>query len=366
MVDEVREGSLAERNGVIEHTSPIINPVVRELSLAFESSEKTQVDKGVQLALEMLNNISLANRRKNFYSAMEPYLEKHDWLAEGSIAKDVSGRSKGVLEAVLSHYLLDPDKIRNDWLKGIPGDRMPELITENLFTIAQLERIRPGICNSLNNNFGISNFARYPQELLVEQYDAENKKDDMPYGVVINAKDDSSGSFYQRSKVYSHLFGQLRDRYRVRIWEIEDQYGFVHALNVSRNTYGQISFAIVGGHGEKDSIDFGGLTIKGAFGAFGMFDNKGISMEDAQRKGALALKRAFIKNPTIVLSSCSTGDLGGVGQEISKIGGKVIAPPVDTYPESIDPIFLEDGGIDLKVVYHGTKTNVYNMGEPQG
>lgn len=85
-----------------------------------------------------------------------------------------------------------------------------------------------------------------------------------------------------------------------------------------------------------------------------------------QRKGALAIKSAFIPKPTIVLSSCSTGDLGGVGQEISRIGGKVIAPPVDTYPESIDPIFLEDGRVDFKVAYHGTKANTYYMGKPVG
>ena len=46
----------------------------------------------------------------------------------------------------------------------------------------------------------------------------------------------------------------------------------------------------------------------------------------AQRAGQF-----FVDNPTIILSSCSTGAEGGIGQELSKrFGAKVIAPKEPT------------------------------------
>lgn len=70
-------------------------------------------------------------------------------------------------------------------------------------------------------------------------------------------------------------------------------------------------------------------------------------------------------HPTVILVSCNTGQLGGIGQELSKIGGTILAPDRTTNVESISPKISPDGTLVLHVSYHKAATKKYVNGQEQ-
>src|SRR5690606_15602593 len=76
---------------------------------------------------------------------------------------------------------------------------------------------------------------------------------------------------------------------------------------------------------------------------------------DAEKKGAKALKYAFSNNKaTVILLSCSTGQLGGIGEQVSKLredGVEVIAPTDTTNIGDIIVERSETGALHFQVEY---------------
>lgn len=261
---------------------------------------------------------------------------------------DYSGNTvKDIVRNFLSWRVgeANSEKIIENWqqawlIKNSHGDG--EALGRNLLSLYELEYKRPGIGQVLFEEFGISDFGRYPQELLIAQYDQRNKKDDVPYGMIINPVNDPNGAFYDNMETFQKLYSQIKDRYRIRVWEVKNLEELVHAINDSRHRYGPISFAIIGGHGTEEGINFGKT-----------FGNRNADLlkKDLQRKGADSMKLAFAQNPTIILNSCTTGALEGIGQGISKMGAKVIAPPEPISIMSIEPSIDLNGKIDFGVEY---------------
>lgn len=275
-----------------------------------------------------------------------------DNILKGIEDKEVA---KEVVKVIVSGYNINPEEAVKNWSMSTMKGYETFAAGMNLKTMVDLESQIPGICSVLYSEFGITDFARYPRSLLVAQYEDRDKKDSTPYGVIVFPKADWNEAFYKKANVLEELQDKLEGRYRIRAFEIGGVPELIGVLNRSRKKWGEISFAIIGGHGTPRSIRFG--VEDNARGT--------LKKEDVERQGASAVKTAFVESPTIILSSCSTGELGGIGQEISRIGGKVIAPQLPTHPESIDPIFLSDGKVDFRVKYNKTVSNEYSMGEPQ-
>lgn len=273
------------------------------------------------------------------------------------IAINTRSITKQVIERILNDYGINSGKVAEDWKLDSNSSRLlKHLIAKNLARLSDMEAQIPGIGSHLYSEFGITDFARYPKEMLIAQYEDKDKKDDIPYGVLVYPKDESGGSFHYDPLVLQNLYIKLKGRSRIRIFETGDTQGLVHILNDSRKRWGKISFGIIGGHGTRETIRLGDSDKKRSI----------LRKEEVERSGASAVKLAFVDNPSIILVSCSTGQLGGIGHELSKIGAKVIAPPTPTHPESIDPVFLEDGGVDFKVKFSGTQSNTYSLGEYKG
>lgn len=294
----------------------------------------------------------------NFFNALR---EGPRWDYSGDMIK-------GIIRGFLSDQIgeVNSEKMIENWRQAWPikGYEEGEALGRNLLSLYELECERPGIGKVLFEQFGISDFARYPQELLVAQYDEGNKKDDLPYGIIINPINDNNGSdsgaFYGNVETFQKLHSQIKGRYRIRVWEIKNLVELVHAVNDSRHRYGPISFAIIGGHGTAETIQFGEekSILKPALG-FGILRKK-----DIDREGASAVRVAFTKNPTIILNSCTTGALGGIGQEISKMGAKVIAPSQPISIMNIEPSIGLSGKIDFRVEYreNSLSPQVYKEG----
>lgn len=224
-------------------------------------------------------------------------------------------------------------EIRGLRLRGIP---------ENLPTAIQIESQRPGIIKVLSQEFGVKNFGRYPQELLVKQYDERDDKS-KPYGVVLYPRSDWNGAFLANQQVFGELSNQLDGKSNIRVVEAESKYDIARALINFRKRYPahKISFAIVGGHGTKDSILFGGTDQKHL-----------LHVQDLLGKGVRRTSEFFDSNPSIILVSCSTGTEGGIGQQLSEMmGAKVIAPEIPTNISSINSTIDSEGKVTFTVKY---------------
>lgn len=210
----------------------------------------------------------------------------------------------------------------------------------NIRVIEILERKEPGIVKSLRDNYGIVNFARYPQDLLLKQYrEKENNK--TPYGVLIYPLTDWNGAFSEGSAITS-LLPQLGDNFMLRAAEAGGRYSLAKTLRRMYKEHGKITFAIIGGHGNPYSVQFGSPESYNF-----------LSIQDLWGEGAAKMEEVFSKDPTIILESCSTGRLtGGIAATLSILyGATVIAPNVDTSIRSINVQMDENGKPVFDVAY---------------
>ncbi len=77
---------------------------------------------------------------------------------------------------------------------------------------------------------------------------------------------------------------------------------------------------ILGGHGTERSIAFGGSN-----------ERHTLRIEDLLGRGVRKTGGFFEDEPTIILTSCSTGADAGIAQRLSRtFGAKVIAPKIPT------------------------------------
>ena len=234
-----------------------------------------------------------------------------------------------------------------------------ETIRKNLERMADLEKERPGCVRVLREEFGIENFARYPKELLVDQYDTKDDQS-LPYGIVINPKADNNGAFAGKEDggAIGTVWGTLQGKYRLRVFEAGSKFGIAKILLQTEQRYQKhggekISFALIGGHGEPDHIEFGG----------GM-NEEILTATDLGGSAAARTKNRFFKeNPTLVLSSCSTGKEGGIGQKLSEVlGARVIGPDVPTPLPSVSVSLDANGKPVFDATYYKAESMRYDSG----
>jgi len=230
-----------------------------------------------------------------------------------------------ILKADLEKYQLDSEDLLAGWAASDNHHEIP--IGNNLNTIIEIEKLRPGIAKTIGSEFGIRDFGRYPSQLLVAQYDEINNMV-KPYGIILYPYTDHNGAFYGDLITFLNLYDQISNTHNLRIVECKSKQQAISVLNRLRKRYGKSDFAIIGGHGTANSIDLG---------------EDSISLEDILRKGFEAASLIFNDSPTIILSSCSTGATQGIGQEISgKLNCTIIAPDKPTSISSISVVQGQD------------------------
>ena len=227
-----------------------------------------------------------------------------------------------ILNKKLAATGLDIQDLRTWWARGHQGDPI-EFIKNNIEAIEKLEVSKPGITKFLNTQYGVRDFSRYPQEVLIRIYEQREEKT-VPYGLIIFPKDDWNGAFNHKQKIFKDLAQQLQQfGYSLRIIECESKRDLARRIIKVNKLYGQASFAIVGGHGTENSIAFGNFYSDNL--------NSKLSKEDLLGRGVGRGSKFFIPNPSIILSSCSTGKNEGIGQRLSEVyNARVIAPDIPT------------------------------------
>lgn len=186
--------------------------------------------------------------------------------------------------------------------------------------IEALEKENPGIILTLNREFGIFDFGRYPAELLRRQYESRNDAS-VPYGVIFYPQADHNSAFYRQKEIFDKLFRRLAGRYELRVCEGSGKLDMIRLFHRLDRKYGakhKISFVVVGGHGTKETIQFGGQSEAHTLKLADFLD----------KRHPIRERRIFFEpSPTIILNSCSTGIEGGIGQQLADVlGATVIAP----------------------------------------
>ncbi len=209
-----------------------------------------------------------------------------------------------------------------------PGISTEDFIANNIATMFALEKVRPGICKTLFDEFGIADFERYPEEALVAQYD--NRDKDMPYGVSIDAREDHNGALgSDNDRIRRKLYADLAALgYGLRIYEADGR-DVLKSLHAATKRYGdknKISFALIHQHGSEDAIGEGsGQAVTKT--------HVRRALEHADNRRVREVRDYFVENPTLILASCSTAPIGEIFKEF---GFNVIAPQIPTALRKLD------------------------------
>lgn len=257
------------------------------------------------------------------------------------------------MEAVrisLTAYKLPDRDITSAWVKTNyeVNKSSYSVIERNLLAVFRLETKRPGICRFLFKEFGIADFARYPQDLLIRQQE-EFESCEHPYGVIITPREDPNGAEYQYVEMYDELYHATEGKFSLRVFECGSRIDVARALLRCEKRYNppdgsghRISLAFIAGHGDGNDIFLGQ----------GSEERDRLRPEDLVGKGVKRAGGFFEDDATIILGACQSGRREGIGQRLSKLYGlKVIAPRLDTSMSRIDAINKPDGSWIFQVRY---------------
>ena len=273
-------------------------------------------------------------------------------------------------------------------LAKIHGPSHQYAYEKNLKALYDLKQVSPEAPKELHERFGITHFGRYDKKMLQRQY--EERESQVPYGIVIYPEADRNGAFFQNSSQLAQaclklLMGGLE----TRIVEAGSQKELARRLSRMHKKYSlaghKFAFAIVAGHGSKNSIALGNdrmpsppplpdseksreeyekeleiwrtskPTDAGSFVSDDLLAGKGINR---------ALEEWFEKDAPKVLISCSTGVEGGIAERVSaQTSGEVTAPEIPTNVKKIEVTFDEKGRPKFSVEYHGSNTARYVAGK---
>lgn len=302
--------------------------------------------------------ILFANKELLFEKALDQKHSSHKWGSMFQI-EAIPGYEEE-LEKYLKNQVeklgLNLREFEAAWAQAGKEEDQKDHRLYNIFQLLRLDRRLPGSAMELFHRFGIADFARYPLDVLIEQY--ENRDiTDRPYGIMLYPRSDWNGAFYSEEELIAEFHQSLQGSYELRIIECESKWDIGKSLFALDKAYAQaedghkIAFAVVCGHGNREVIDFGGKE-----------ERHRLHISDLGGTGIGRSTMFFEENPTLVIFSCTTGTEGGVGQELSKaMHATVIAPDGVTSPQSIE-LNKETGSFDVQYkMYAGTRK--YKNGE---
>lgn len=381
------KGYVTAKNFPTEEIEPLTNTILQNMDVLKASLLSDRTTEGAWLQLQELSKMQYLSTdihkqadaimgafTKRYLSVMETtpdilHNPNFNLKATAQALQRLSNSDQeserntvlNVLNGEIQSWGLDPNTILKAWTEGHSTDRgLRGLagILENLPAAIYLESQKPGILKTLSEEFGVKNFGRYPAELLIAQYD-EKDNTDKPYGVVLYPYSDWNGAFFQNKNPLREFYADVKDKYSIRVLEAGSKYDIARGLLNLKRRYGaqhKISFAVIGGHGTKNSILFGGED-----------ERHTLMSQDLQGKGVRKTSEFFEPQPNIVLVSCSTGTNEGIGQQLSEMmGAKVTAPEIPTNIKTLRATIDQNGKLlfDVKYQDEGTEKS-YLAGAPQ-
>ncbi len=219
-----------------------------------------------------------------------------------------------------------------------------EVLSKNLYALHKLYEYSPFAARDLAEEFNILSFGRYPVELLIRQHQ-ERDNEELPYGIALMPRADNNGAFYKQGQMLIKLSEELNN-HTVGLRIIESQsivrtYGLLSKLNTryGNNGRNKILFAVISGHGLKNSIRFG---ISGAKRArhlrsgilTDINQSSFLNTADTEQpplnriaQGGQTVSSFFIDRPSVALAACLTGQEGGIAEDLSNSYNAIVSGP---------------------------------------
>lgn len=301
----------------------------RDINKTYEVSSKKQIlyRRYVDRLLEMRKDENINNTRSFINTFHDTELHTDPRIFEIKKQEAYARYSEKI--PVLNGFGLDGAALFDRWMAAEPWTSYA--VNRNIQAIESLERKRPGIALFLHKEYGITHFRRYPEELLLTNYDHHDDRQSS-YGVVVVADSDYSGAMSIPAQLID-LARKTRGQHLVRAVEVASRFDLARKLVGLENRHGKIAFVVGGAHGDPQGMDLG----KGR--------GKTLLAKNIQSM-ANSWRSLFVENPDFILHSCSTGEEGGIGQNISsRLDATVTAPWGSA---SVHSISFEDGKLSAK------------------
>lgn len=194
----------------------------------------------------------------------------------------------------------------------------------------EMETRAPGAIKVLAEEFGLRTLARYPVEVLINQF--ENREVHSPYGVAVYPRTDHNGAFYKTGPLLQQMQEDLTVHgHLLRIIECGEKTeinqrlkGLDHRYSEDRGATGdghKLEFLMLAAHGDPEAICLG---VKWNVGK--------LEIPDVAGEQGASLASYLTPNGTILFNSCSTGQTGGIAHILSYSLplGEVWAPRAET------------------------------------
>lgn len=260
-----------------------------------------------------------------------------------------------IAAGVAREFGIDFFTLKESWKLSCKPEKFNQTYLENFRYMVELEARAPGSIKYLYENYGIIDYSRYPMHLLIKQY--KTRDTDLPYGLVLYPRNDHNGAFYKNANSFNNLNHQLGQHFVIRFAEASSKRDVAKTLIKLNRKYGpkhKISFAIIGGHGTQNSIQFGGEDNSHSLYLSNLTSDKN---NPRQGRGIKRVNAFFEPHPTIILNSCSTGTKVGIGQKLSEVlDAEVVAPNIPTSIDNLSAQKKLNGGYSIYVEYHNTSS----------
>lgn len=275
-------------------------------------------------------------------------------LTSASILKSESVQLTA--EAV-SPYGLNSRQLIKAWIRSTPEALWTESIPCQIDAIRSLEAQQPGICSELMTQFGIRNFARYPQPLLIQQ-SKESSDTITPYGLAVFGVDDWNAHLFTQAQRYQQLRDQLNPYSLLRIYEVDNKITLAKTILRAHQRYGAASFGIIAAHCGTNGVQLGFDDHT---------DRRYFSRRDFNNHYQLISRVAdcFKKDTALIIDGCRAGRLGGICRELSTLGFMVTGSLwKNTYVRSFNPFMDKNGNIRFDAKFFRSPQASYHWGAP--
>lgn len=230
----------------------------------------------------------------------------------------------------------------------------------NIVAIEELEKQESGICARLYNQFGITSFGRYPQDLLVSQDYQSRDKNFLTYGLILYpGADNPSPAYYQDHKLLRDFQKSITNFGIIPfVFEFNTKQELVkHLSRFKRGAKNKANFVLVGGHGSEAGELFFGRELSSRS------QEHRLTPEDTRDPRFETTLSSFLKDhATVIFHSCFAGKTGGLGQQVSKLGYDVIGPDRETHLSQVTAHATEEG-VKFAADYGYAKTLHYEDGK---
>lgn len=220
---------------------------------------------------------------------------------------------------------------------------------EHVRRLIELEEEAPGSTKYLMEYYNIHCFSWYPKELLINQYKNRDLKTNKPYGLLFMTLHDWNESIRRTNKdsAYTNFYKSVKEKgFELRATEVATIDDFISQISQSKETYGEMDFAIIDGHANTHVIQFGEEN------------NDHILTRDLNGPIGDLIKNSVKKNGTIVLGGCLIGQINGFAQKLSESNFTVIASNSISNLKKLG--FFPNESLPIEAIYaENHHTNVY-------